>query len=314
MPDAAPLWAAVVLPAALAVAAVVTAGFDAVLSGSAERGPAGSLREAGLRATAPLREALRLLVQQPRRTTAADRLLGRLGVVLVPVAAVLAGAVLPWGSRAVSDPSVGIVWFNAMEALAWAAVWLAGWGANSALSLIGGYRFLAQGLAYELPHMFAITTAALGAESLRVGDVVAAQDGLWFAVWMPAAFVVYLLSALAMAFWGPFEHPLARDTAGGAAAELAGVDRLVFLGGRWLLLVVTAGFSVPLFLGGGHGPLLPGWAWTLLKTAAVLALLVAGRRLLPTLRMERYMELAWMALVPLTLLQALFVAVVVLNR
>lgn len=314
MPEAAPLWATVVLPTALVAAAVVVAGFDAVLSAAAARGPAGTLREMSTRATAPLREGLRLLVQQPRRTTAADSVLGRTGVVLVPVAAVLAGAVLPLGFRSVSDPAVGIVWFNAMEALAWAAVWLAGWGPNSALSLIGGYRFLAQGLAYELPHMFAITTAALGAESLRVGDVVAAQDGLWFALWMPAAFIVYLVSAMAMSFWGPFDHPLGRDAAGGAAAELSGVDRLVFLGGRWLLLVVTAGFSVPLFLGGGHGPLLPGWAWTLVKTAVVLAVLVVGRRALPTLRMERYMELAWLVLVPLTLLQALVVAVVVLNR
>lgn len=314
MPEAAPLWATVVLPLALVTAAVVVAGFDAVLSAAAARGPAGTLREMRTRATAPLREGLRLLVQQPRRTTAADTVLGRTGVVLVPVAAVLAGAVLPLGFRSVSDPAVGIVWFNAMEALAWAAVWLAGWGPNSALSLIGGYRFLAQGLAYELPHMFAITTAALGAESLRVGDVVAAQDGLWFALWMPAAFIVYLVSAMAMSFWGPFDHPLGRDAADGAAAELSGVDRLVFLGGRWLLLVVTAGFSVPLFLGGGHGPLLPAWAWTLVKTAVVLAVLVAGRRALPTLRMERYMELAWLVLVPLTLLQALVVAVVVLNR
>ncbi|MGC9539578.1 NADH-quinone oxidoreductase subunit H [Streptomyces sp. UG1] len=314
MADAAPLWATVVLPVALILAAVCAAGLDAVLSAAAERGRAGTVRELGVRAAAPLREGLRLLAQQRRRTTAADTLLMRLGVALVPLAAVLAGAVLPWGFESVSDPSVGVVWFNAMEALAWAAVWLAGWGPNSVLSLIGGYRFLAQGLAYELPHMFAITTAALGAESLRVGDVVAAQDGLWFAVWMPAAFVVYLLSALAMAFWGPLGHPLSPDAAGGAAVELTGVDRLVLLGGRWLLLVVTAGFSVPLFLGGGHGPLLPGWAWTLLKTAAVLALLVVGRRLLPVLRMERYMELAWLVLVPLTLLQALFVAVVVLNR
>ncbi|MFE5852380.1 NADH-quinone oxidoreductase subunit H [Streptomyces sp. NPDC056500] len=312
--DAAPLWATVILPVALVFAGAVTAGFDAVLSASAARGRAGSMREMGTRAAAPLREVLRLLVQQPRRTVAADTALGRTGVVLVPVAAVLAGAVLPLGFRSVSDPAVGIVWFNAMEALAWAAVWLTGWGPNSALSLIGGYRFLAQGLAYELPHMFAITTAALGAESLRVGDVVAAQDGLWFAVWMPVAFIVYLLSAMAMSFWGPFDHPLGRDAAGGAAAELAGVDRLVFLGGRWLLMVVTAGVSVPLFLGGGHGPLLPAWAWTLVKTALVLAALVAGRRLLPTLRMERYTEFAWLVLVPATLLQALVVAVVVLNR
>ncbi|MZE81281.1 NADH-quinone oxidoreductase subunit H, partial [Streptomyces sp. SID5475] len=86
------------------------------------------------------------------------------------------------------------------------------------------------------------------------------------------------------------------------------------LGGRWTLLVVAAGFAVPLFLGGGHGPLLPGWLWTLLKTAAVLAVLLAVRRALPAVRMERYTEFAWTVLVPLTLLQALAVAVVVLNR
>ncbi|MEU5989601.1 hypothetical protein ABZ806_11530 [Spirillospora sp. NPDC047418] len=38
-----------------------------------------------------------------------------------------------------------------MEVVAWASVWLAGWGANSAYALAGGYRFLVQGLAYELP-------------------------------------------------------------------------------------------------------------------------------------------------------------------
>ncbi|MBQ0986431.1 NADH-quinone oxidoreductase subunit H [Streptomyces sp. F63] len=314
MSETAPLWAAAVLPFALLALAAVTAGCGAAVSAAAERGPAGSVRELASRASAPLREALRLLVQQPRTTTAADRALRRAGVALVPAAAVLAGAVLPLGFRSVTDPAVGIVWFNAMEVLAWAAVWLTGWAPNSALPLIGGYRFLAQGLAYELPHMLAITTAALGAESLRVGEVVARQEGLWFALWMPAAFAVYLLSAAAMAFWGPFGHPLGRDAAGGAAAELGGPARLVLLGGRWMLLVVTAAFAVPLFLGGGHGPLLPGWFWTLLKTAAVLAVLLAARRALPAVRMERYTELSWTVLVPLTLLQALAVAVLVLNR
>ncbi|MFC9863754.1 MULTISPECIES: complex I subunit 1 family protein [unclassified Streptomyces] len=310
MAETAPLWGVVLMPFVLVAAAVAAAGLDAAVTAVSQRGRAAVLRDL----LAPLSEALRLLGQQRRRTNAADIVFGRIGIGLVPVATVLAAAVLPWGFRAVTDPVVGIVWFNAMEALAWAAIWLAGWGPNSALSLIGGYRFLAQGLAYELPHMFALTTAALGAESLRVGDVVAAQQGLWFVVWMPAAFFVYLLSALAMAFWGPFGHPVGRDAAGGAVVEYSGADRLLLLGGRWLLLVVTASFSVPLFLGGGQGPLLPPWVWTLLKTAAVLVLLIGGRRLLPVLRMDRYMEFAWMVLVPLTLLQALFVAVVVLDR
>ncbi|MDJ1137954.1 NADH-quinone oxidoreductase subunit H [Streptomyces iconiensis] len=307
-------WSVLALPVMLVVAACVAAGFDALLGASAAYGPAGSVRVWGTRAATPLREARRLLGQPARRTKAADTALVRVGTALLPTAALLAGAVLPLGFTAVSDPGVGIVWFNAMEALAWAAVWLTGWGPNAALSMIGGYRFLALGLAYELPHMFALTTAGLGAGSLRVGEVVAAQEGLWFAVWMPVAFAVYLLSALAMAFWGPFDQPVGADAAQGAAAELSGVDRLVFFGGRWLLLVVAAAFSVPLFLGGGHGPLLPAWAWTVVKTAAVLALLIGVRRALPTLRLDRFMGLAWMVLLPLVLLQALAVSVVVVLR
>ncbi|WP_214367997.1 NADH-quinone oxidoreductase subunit H [Pseudonocardia sp. H11422] len=306
----APLWSVAVLPVVLAAAAWAALALDLALDARASGGPSG-LRTA---LVTPLREAVRLLVSQRRRTVAADRVLWRLGVAVLPVAAVLAAAVVPLGERPVADLSVGVVWFNTMEVLAWAAVWMVGWGANSALSLVGGYRFVAQGLAYELPHMFAIITAALGAESLRLTTIVDAQRDLWFVVLMPAAFAVYLLSAAAMAFWGPFDAPVGRDIAGGAAAELSGVDRLLFTGGRWLLLVAAAAMAVPLFLGGGAGPLLPAWAWLAVKTAAVLAVLVVLRRRVPTLRMDRYTEFAWVVLIPLTMAQALVVALVVLGR
>jgi NADH-quinone oxidoreductase subunit H len=61
--------------------------------------------------------------------------------------------------------------------------WLLGWGANSLTGLVGGYRFLALALGYELPLMFALVAPAVAAASLDVGEVAAAQDGLWFAVW-----------------------------------------------------------------------------------------------------------------------------------
>ena len=296
-----PWWWALLLPALLGFATWTTLVGDAALSGC--RAPL----------AVPGREAARLLVGQRRRTVAADSVLGGIGGGVLPVAALLAAAVLPLGERPVADLSVGVVWFNAMEVLAWAAVWMVGWGANSTLGLVGGYRFVAQGLAYELPHMFAIITAALGAQSLRLTAIVEAQGDLWFVVIMPVAFVVYLLSTAAMAFWGPFDAPVARDVAGGAAAELSGVDRLVFAGGRWLLLVVAAAMAVPLFLGGGAGPVLPAWAWVAVKTAAVLALLLWLRHRFPTVRMDRYVEFAWVVLIPLTIAQALAVALVVLG-
>ncbi|HSK96992.1 MAG TPA: NADH-quinone oxidoreductase subunit H, partial [Euzebyales bacterium] len=85
-----------------------------------------------------------------------------------------------------------------------------------------------------------------------------------------------------------------------------------FAAGQRVLLVSGAAMAVPLFLGGGAGPVLPDWSWSLVKTAAVLALLVWVGRRTPTIRVERFMEVAWMVLIPATLLQALFVSVVVI--
>jgi len=299
-------WGALVLLAVLLVLAFAVAAFDAVLAARAAGRPTRTA------AVEPVRTVAGLLVQQRRRTVAADSLLWRSAGLVLLVAGVLASAVTPLGRWAVSDLDVGIVWFNAMEIVAWAAVWLAGWGPNAAFSLVGGYRFVAQGLAYELPHMFALTTVAIGAGSLRVADVVAAQQGLWFVVWMPVAFVVYLVSVLAMSFTRPFDQATGSDLAGGTASELSGVDRLVHQAGQKVLLVSGAAMAVPLFLGGGAGPLLPDWLWSVVKTAAVLAVLTYAGRRTPTIRMDRFMEVAWMVLIPATLLQALFVSIVVI--
>ncbi|MFZ5851522.1 MAG: NADH-quinone oxidoreductase subunit H, partial [Actinomycetota bacterium] len=76
----------------------------------------------------------------------------------------------------------------------------------------------------------------------------------------------------------------------------------------------AAALAVPLFLGGGAGPLLPqGW-WVLLKTLAVLGVLVAAKWRLPLVRPDRFEEFGWMVLLPLALVQSLFVAIVVLVR
>jgi NADH-quinone oxidoreductase subunit H len=301
-------WTVAAAPGILLGLSVLALAIDAVLTARAAGGPAGVGS-----AVRPFLAVPGALVQQPRRVIANDRLLWRLGVVTVPVAAVLSTLVIPLGNRVVADSQVGVVWFNAMEVLTWAGLWMAGWGPNAALSLIGGYRFLAQGLAYELPLMFALISAATGAQSLRVGDIVAAQHGLWYAVWMPVAFALYLAGVLAISFLGPFAYPAGQDLAGGVLGELSGVDRLLLQAGRWMWLAAGAAMAVPLFLGGGAGPGLPAWAWSLVKILCVLGLLVVAARRLPMVRADRYVELAWVVLVPLGIVQTLIPALVDLN-
>ena len=264
-------------------------------------------------AVEPVRSSARLLLEQRRETLAPDTLLWRLGITAVPVLAVLSLAVVPIGGRTLWSTSADLVWFNAMEALLWAAVWLVGWGPNAVHALNGGYRFLAQGLAYELPLMFSLIAVGVGAGSLRTTDILSAQTGLWFVVSMPVAFVVFLASAAAFAFWGPFSAPTGSDIAGGVTSELSGIDRLLVEAGRAIFLGATAAMGTVLFLGGGSGPVLPGPVWQLLKTVAVIIVLVWVGRRLPVLRPDRVVEVAWTVLVPLTLLQALVVAVLLLS-
>lgn len=293
--------------AVLLLSASFAAGLHGVLVARAAGAPVG--RGAWM----PVLEAARLLRQRRRSTLAADVVLWRIGsagLVVVPLGMI---AVVPLGSVALFDSSVGLVWFNAADVMVWALAWLLGWGANSAWSLVGGYRFLAGAIAYELPLMFALTAPGLAAASLRLSDVVSAQQQVWFVVWMPVAFVVVCLGVAGFSVWGPLSPAAATDLAGGVLAELSGPDRLLAQAGRYLLLAAGAAVVTTLFLGGGNGPLLPGWAWVLVKTWAVLAGLVWLRRRLPLLRPDRFLELGWLVLLPATLLQLLVVALVVLG-
>lgn len=299
------VWAVVPAAGILLAWACVAAVLDSVLAPDGKFGTT----SAGAWARLPA-ECARLLRQRRRTTVAPDRLLWWAGTAGPLIAAALMAVVVPVGGVAVADLSVGIVWFNAMDVLLWAVFWLAGWGPNSVHALVGGYRFVGQALSYELPLMFALTAPAVAAESLSVGAVVEAQRDLWFVVWMPMAFVVFVGSVAAFSARGPFSSPVGRDGSGGVLVETSGVDRLLLLTGRYALLAVGAGMAVALFLGGGTGPWLPGWLWTVLKTLAVLALLVVLRHRLPALHPERLARFGWLVALPVVLLQVLLVAVV----
>ncbi len=229
-----PAWT-VAVAAGLLLLAVATAGACAAVVARRDGRPA----LAG--AADPLREAARLLRQRPRRTVAADLLLWRIASsALLPVALCMA-ALVPIGGRTLMQDGLGVVWFNALDVSLWAFFWLLGWGANASFGLAGAYRFLALGLAYELPLMFALVAPAVAAGSLDPAAIAAGQ-GLWYVVWMPVAFLGYCVGVLGFTLWGPLRAPAGHDLATGVLAELSGVDRLLVAAGRYALLV--AGGSV----------------------------------------------------------------------
>ncbi len=261
----------------------------------------------------PARRAALTLVQQRSHTERPDGPAWVLAPALYLGLAAVGLGVVPWSAAsAPGDVAAGIVLWGAVESLAVVAIFLHGWSANAPLPLIGGYRYVALGLAYMLVSMFVLIAAALPAESLRLSAIVESQRGLWNVVRQPLGLPLFLFVGLGVAFWGPLDFADSRDLAGGTAAEVSGPSRLVWELARRAMLVAFAAVAATVYLGGWLGPWLPGPIWLALKTVALLALLALLGRLGARIATERVVTLVWVGLLPLSFLALAAAGVAVL--
>lgn len=291
--------AALVLAIALVAGAYITAVLDVGIGRIVARVP----MRFGDALMLPARRAAVLVLQQRAETERPDAPLWALAPALLATLAAGALLVIPL-APALAFPAVdsGIVYFGALMAMVMVAVYLNGWAANSLFPMIGGYRFVAQALSYEMPLALVLIGAALPAESLSIDAIVRSQAGVWNVVRQPLGLPLYLVAALGLAFWGPLAFPDAPDLAGGTEAELSGIALLAWRAARAMLLVAVSAMGAAAFLGGWLGPLLPPPLWLAVKTLAVLALLITAGHLVARMRLERFVVIAWTVLIPLALI------------
>src|SRR3546814_4310448 len=117
---------------------------------------------------------------------------------------------------------------------------------------------------------------------------------------------------LSLTLRGPFDYADSDDRAGGTSAEDSGPAQAACQTSRLAMLVSVSAMTSAIFLGGYHGPWLPGPLWMLLKMAAVLAILVAATHLLARLPPARMLTLLWTLLLPLSFVVLVIVGVEVL--
>lgn len=284
--------------AAMAIGAYAGAAMDALVAGAV-----GGRRRVGEALAMPARRGLALLLRPRARTEHPDAEAWALAPAALAGLAAVGLATIPLApGLAVADVSAGIVLYGAAMALVMVAVFLQGWGPNSLHPLIAGYRFAGQALSYEMPLALVLIGAALPAESLSVGAIVESQAHLWNVLRQPLGMPLFLIAIAGLAFWGPLSLPEGEDLAGGTSAELSGPVRLTWRLARLMVLVAGAAMTAAVFLGGWQGPWLPGAAWTILKTLAVLAVLVWVRHRFVRVPIERFVWVSWVVLIPLALL------------
>lgn len=259
--------------------------------------------------------ARRATVRQGAEPAAVDPWLFAAAPVVALVAVAWGAVVLPLDADLVgADLGIGLFYFIVVVDLVVLAVALGGWGANTGWGVEACYRAVAQLACYVVPLGLAVIGPVMMARSLSTVDIVEAQAraGLWYVVAQPLGFALYVVTGLAQVYRAPFLEPFADRIGGGVLASSGGWRAAIWRVALSGLLFVVAMMGAVLFLGGWHGPWLPGPVWVVLKALAVTALMLwVGRRIRP-LSVARLVALAWKVLIPVGLLNVLVVGGLIL--
>jgi NADH-quinone oxidoreductase subunit H len=217
-------------------------------------------------------DALKLLTKEDIIPSKTDRWIFRTAPILFMTISVMLYIVLPFGKdMQVVDLNVGLFFFISVGSLSTIAILMGGWSSNNKWSLIGAMRSVAQMISYEIPLALSLIGVVMIAGSLRLSDIVAAQDNIWFIILQPIAFLTYFIAATAELNRGPFDMPEAeQELTAGAYTEYTGMRYALFFLAEYTNLVAVSALASTVFLGGWQGPWLPSWMWIIIKTYIVL--------------------------------------------
>ncbi len=235
-------------------------------------------------------------------------------------ALLLAFAVIPitpsWG---VIDMNVGLLFFFAVAGLAVYAAMLGGWSSNSKYALLGGVRTTAQTISYEVFMGLSLmgVVAITGSFSLR--EIVLSQQQVWFVLPQFLGFFTFAIAGVAVAHRSPFDLPEAeQELAAGFHTEYSGMKFGMFFVGEYVGVVMVSALMTTLFFGGWLSPFgqFMDWPifWFCLKTFVFIALFILVRGALPRPRYDQIMDFGWKVCLPLTLVNLMATAAVVLWR
>jgi NADH-quinone oxidoreductase subunit H len=237
--------------------------------------------------------------------------------------ALAAFSVIPFGGTwhwfgydvtgSVVDVSIGLVLLFALSAMGIYAFIVGGWASDSKYSLLGAMRTCAQLVSYEVSLALSVLGVVIMAQSLSLVEIVERQDEtIWYAVPQIAGFITFFIAGIAETNRPPFDLPEAeQELVAGYHTEYSGMRFGLFAQAEFINMITLSGLAVTLFLGGWHGPLLPGPLWFILKLAAFLFIFIWLRATLPRLRYDQLMKFGWKVLLPVATLNAVVTAVLV---
>ncbi len=276
-------------------------------------------------------DLIKLVTKELIRIKNADNFLFNLAPFIVIIASFMAMAALPFakGLQAI-DFNIGIFYVIAVSSLGVVGILIAGWSSNSKYSLIGAMRSGAQIVSYELSVGLSLLAVVVFAGSMQLSTIVESQADAWwiFKGHIPAfiAFVIFLIASTAEINRGPFDLAEAEsELTAGFHTEYSGIKFAFFFLAEYINMFIVAGIGATMFLGGwmplhiGHWEAfnrimdyIPSIVWFFGKTFFVIYLIMWFKWTFPRLRIDQLLQLEWKYLLPLSLLNIVLIAFVVL--
>jgi NADH-quinone oxidoreductase subunit H len=270
----------------------------------------------------PIADGIKLLTKEDFVPEKADRWIFFFAPYIAVAAAFIVFSVIPFGPdwAVITDINIGLLFVLAVSSVGVLALILAGWSSNSKYSLLGALRSSAQMISYEVAMGLSLIGALMFARTLSLSGVVTAQanDSIWFVLYQPLGFLIFLVSGIAENNRAPFDLPEAEsELVAGFHTEYSGFRWSLFFMAEYAAMVIVSAVAVTVYLGGWYFPfvfqlieakgyhnlyVIVSLLIFLAKLGAILYLYFWLRWTLPRFRYDQLMDIGWKWLIPSALI------------
>lgn len=262
-----------------------------------------------------LADTLKLFFKEDWIPPFSDKKVFVLAPAIVVITVLMSFVVIPFAPGIiVVDLNIGLLFFLAMSSMGAYSIILGGWASNNKYALLGAMRGAAQLISYEVFMGLSLMGVVLTVGSFSLHDIVEAQRNMWFVVPQFLGFVIFLIAGIAETHRLPFDIPEAEsELIAGFHSEYSGMKFGMFFVGEYIGIMLISSMVTVLFFGGWLGPdFLPPIVWFIIKMFAFIFLFILLRASLPRPRYDQLMEFGWKILLPLTLINLVVTAGIIL--
>lgn len=287
----------------------------------------------------PLADGLKFFMKEEIIPSVSNKFLFILGPSIAMITALMAGVLIPWGntllvngteySLQITDIDIGILYIFGVVSIGVYGIMIGGWASNNKYSLLGAIRASAQMISYELAMGISIIALILMTQTMSLGEIVNQQAGgnwnFWNVVYQPLGFLIFIVCAFAECNRAPFDLPECEtELVGGYHTEYSSMKLGFYMFAEYINMFISSAVLATLYFGGYNFPFMNDLGFghnaiTILGTVFLFGKIfffifffMWVRWTLPRFRYDQLMNLGWRVLLPLSIVNLLLTALVIL--